>query len=51
MSNLGKTLKSYNILDIINSDSSRKYLENFTDYIKNIDKDVILLLIDSGRQV
>ena len=50
MSNLGKTLKSYNILDIINSDSSRKYLENFTDYIKNIDKDVILPPVDGGRQ-
>ena len=50
MSDLGKTSKSNNILDIINSDSSREYSENSTDYVENIDKDVILPPVDGGRQ-
>lgn len=49
MSKLGKTLKPSNILDIINNDSSREHSENLTDYIKNIDKDTILPLVDGGR--
>jgi len=50
MSKLGKTAKLYNILDMINSDSLREHLENFIKYIKSIDKDIILLLVNSGRQ-
>jgi len=50
MSELGKTSKLCNILDMINSDSSREHSENSIDYIKNINKDVILLLVNGGRQ-
>lgn len=50
MSKLGKTLKPCNILNIINSDSLREHSENSIEYVKNIDKDVILLLVNSGRQ-
>ena len=49
MSELRKTLKPYNILNIINSDSLQEYLENFTEYIKNINKNIILLSVNSSR--
>jgi hypothetical protein len=49
MSKLGKPLKPCNILDIVNSNSSREYTKNSIEYVKNIDKDIILLLVNSGR--
>jgi hypothetical protein len=49
MSELKKTSKLY-ILNIINSNSLQEYLENSTKYVKNIDKNVILLLANSGQQ-
>jgi len=47
MSELGKPLKPYNILDIVNSNNSREYSENSIEYIKNINKNIILLLVNS----
>ena len=44
-----KPLKPYNILDIVNGDNLREHLENFIKYIKNINKDVILLSVNSSR--
>jgi hypothetical protein len=51
MSKLKKPLKPYNILDMVNNNNSREHLKNSIKYIKNIDKDVILLLINNSRQV
>jgi hypothetical protein len=34
---------------MVNGDSSREYLENSIEYIKNINKDVILPSVNSGR--
>jgi hypothetical protein len=50
MSKLGKPLKPCNILDIINDNNSQEHSENSIKYIKNIDKDTILPLINGGRQ-
>jgi hypothetical protein len=44
-----KPLKPYSILDIVNGKSLQEHLENFIKYIKNINKDVILLLVNSSR--
>jgi hypothetical protein len=49
MSKLGKTAKLCNILDMINGDSLREYLENSIEYVESIDKDIILLLVNGGR--
>jgi hypothetical protein len=49
MSELRKTSRLY-ILDIINSDSSQEHSENSTEYVENIDKDVILPSADNGQQ-
>ena len=48
MSIFRNTSKTYNILNIINSNISREYSENYIEYITNIDKDIILLLVDSS---
>jgi hypothetical protein len=50
MSKLGKPLKPCNILDIVNSNSLREHIENSIEYIKNINKDIILPSVNSGRQ-
>jgi hypothetical protein len=50
MSKLGKPLKPCNILDIVNGNSSREHAENSIKYIENINKDVILPSVNSGRQ-
>ena len=50
MPELGKTSNQCNVLDMINGDSSREQSENSTEYIENIDKDVILPSVDGGRQ-
>ena len=47
MSKLRKTLKLY-IFNIINSNNLRGHLENSIKYIKTINKDAILLLVDSN---
>jgi hypothetical protein len=49
MSKLGKTSKPC-IFDIINNNSLQGHSENFIKYIKTIDKDAILLLVNSSRQ-
>jgi hypothetical protein len=50
MSELGKPSKPCNILDMVNGDSLREHSENSTEYVENIDKDVILPSVDGGRQ-
>jgi hypothetical protein len=50
MSELGKTAKPCNILDMINGDSSREHSENSIEYVESIDKDIILPSVDGGRQ-
>jgi hypothetical protein len=47
MSKFRNTFKTCNILDINNNNISLEYLENYTECITNINKDVILLLVDS----
>jgi hypothetical protein len=48
MSEFGNTFKTCNVLNINNDNISPEYSENYIEYITNIDKDVILLLVDSG---
>lgn len=48
MSEFRGALNYYNILDIVNSDSSRGHPENYIEYIVNADKDIILLLVNSS---
>jgi hypothetical protein len=48
MFKLRKPLKPCNILDIVNSNNSREYTENFIKYIKNINKDIILLSVNNS---
>ena len=48
MSMFKNTLKTCNILDIINGGISQKYSENYIEYITNINKDIILLLVDNS---
>jgi hypothetical protein len=49
MFKLGKPLKPYSILDMVNGNSLREHSENSIKYIKNINKDVILPLVNSGQ--
>ena len=48
MSIFRNSLKTYNILNIINSKILREYSETYIKYITNINKDVILLLINGN---
>jgi hypothetical protein len=48
MSKFRNTFKTYNILNINNNNILPEYLENYIEYIININKDVILLLINSS---
>jgi hypothetical protein len=50
MSEFGGASNHYNILDIINNNSSRNHLENCIKYIVNDNKDIIFLLVDNGQQ-
>jgi len=48
MSKFGNTFKTYNVLNINNDNISLEHSKNCIEYIANIDKDVILLPVDSG---
>ena len=48
MSKFRNTFKTYNILNINNNNILLEYSENYIEYITNIDKDIILLLVNSS---
>jgi len=48
MSKFRNTFKTCNILDINNNNILPEYSENYIKCIANIDKDIILLLVNSS---
>ena len=51
MSKFKKALNYYNILNIINNNSSQDHLKNCTEYIVNDDKAIIFLLVNNNQWV
>jgi uncharacterized protein YfdQ (DUF2303 family) len=50
MSKFKGALNHNNVLNIVNGNSLRDYLENYAKYIVNANKDTILPLINSGQR-